>query len=932
MSEQLGSIIWTITAKADDLEKGLKSALDRVNIFKDKTESADKSTSTFEQTMGLLAQSFRSVDSEASSTSNQLQNLTQTILQSGKASEEQAEIIAKAYLDQQKISEELTSAIEAHSEASEDGSTSSTRFADALKDVEKQAQESTKGITNLKTAVNALIGGFLGLKVVRTIVDQFKQSIEKANEMNRVMTQTQSTIASTGMVAGVSAEQVKKMADEIQNNTAISTASAQAGMNMLLQYTRIGQEVFPEATQAMIDMATATNGGVIPSVSQLESTAKRLGSALNDPVKGTQRLTESGITFTDQQKKQIEVLVESGRVAEAQGIILDRLRVFQGSAEAQAGTFEGQTARLNNQLDNIRQQVGNSVLPALTHFVEGIETGKGATNGLIWVIRGLASAFVGIITLARSVGIVLSTVFASIASALQGDFRTAGNVIKGLFNDLITEGARAQETITNIWSDETSKQTGFAKQKYEDQELASGEKSKKIIGDLEKETEAYKKATEKRKIQFERSLADLIWAHQDKVKELRSDIKTEEEDFAKSMAERTKKFTESMREMEEAHLKKVETLEKQLAREEQKQDDKVADVLKNGKDQLDEEEKLFKKREAILESQLENELAKGKYASQSVLETLRRRLDNERVIHANKVDEIKQQIEDETQKAIDSNQERIEDLQDRLKEETDNLKKEKESRELSYEEETTKLQQEHNIRVSNFRASLDEELGILSLHKDSVDKVKDQARLDDISRLKRQFEEQAREEEENHRQRMADIRTRGADAGTTFANNLNQGLKNIAPDISNTASQIGRDIGNEVGKNSYRNAYSDGRSMGQKFMDGVKDGINSLKSSIKFLIDSIFRKDSGFSYGFGGGGGGGGGGYAFADGVTNFSGGMALVGERGPEIVNLPRGSDVIPNEQIGNMGNATVNIGQVNERADIDMIIRELGFKSSIQ
>jgi hypothetical protein len=33
----------------------------------------------------------------------------------------------------------------------------------------------------------------------------------------------------------------------------------------------------------------------------------------------------------------------------------------------------------------------------------------------------------------------------------------------------------------------------------------------------------------------------------------------------------------------------------------------------------------------------------------------------------------------------------------------------------------------------------------------------------------------------------------------------------------------------------------------------------------------------------------------FADGVQNFSGGPALVGERGPELLNLPKGSDVIP-------------------------------------
>lgn len=38
----------------------------------------------------------------------------------------------------------------------------------------------------------------------------------------------------------------------------------------------------------------------------------------------------------------------------------------------------------------------------------------------------------------------------------------------------------------------------------------------------------------------------------------------------------------------------------------------------------------------------------------------------------------------------------------------------------------------------------------------------------------------------------------------------------------------------------------------------------------------------------------------FADGVNNFSGGLAVVGERGPEVVKLPKGSDVIPNHKFG--------------------------------
>ena len=42
-----------------------------------------------------------------------------------------------------------------------------------------------------------------------------------------------------------------------------------------------------------------------------------------------------------------------------------------------------------------------------------------------------------------------------------------------------------------------------------------------------------------------------------------------------------------------------------------------------------------------------------------------------------------------------------------------------------------------------------------------------------------------------------------------------------------------------------------------------------------------------------------------AEGVTNFAGGMALVGEEGPEMVNLPKGSNVITNENSSKLSNA---------------------------
>jgi hypothetical protein len=56
----------------------------------------------------------------------------------------------------------------------------------------------------------------------------------------------------------------------------------------------------------------------------------------------------------------------------------------------------------------------------------------------------------------------------------------------------------------------------------------------------------------------------------------------------------------------------------------------------------------------------------------------------------------------------------------------------------------------------------------------------------------------------------------------------------------------------------------------------------------------------------------------FATGVRNFSGGYAVVGEKGPEIAYLPQGSNVYPNGTSpagmgGTVNNRTVSIQNVN-------------------
>lgn len=61
---------------------------------------------------------------------------------------------------------------------------------------------------------------------------------------------------------------------------------------------------------------------------------------------------------------------------------------------------------------------------------------------------------------------------------------------------------------------------------------------------------------------------------------------------------------------------------------------------------------------------------------------------------------------------------------------------------------------------------------------------------------------------------------------------------------------------------------------------------------------------------------------AFASGVRGFSGGTALVGERGPELVQLPRGANVVPNNEVAAYGGGGGNWEFATKISGVDLEI----------
>lgn len=184
-------------------------------------------------------------------------------------------------------------------------------------------------------------------------------------EADKVAAQTNAVIKSTGGVANVSAKRVGALATSLQNQSGMSDELIQSGSNLLLTFKNVrneagkGNKIFDRATQSALDLSVAGFGSV-------ESTAKQMGKALNDPVKGITALGRAGVTFTKGQKETIKKLTETGHILDAQKMILKEVESqVGGSAKAYGRTLPGALGRMKETIGNALELLGGKLAPSI---------------------------------------------------------------------------------------------------------------------------------------------------------------------------------------------------------------------------------------------------------------------------------------------------------------------------------------------------------------------------------------------------------------------------------------------------------------------------------------------------------------------------------------------------------------------------------------
>lgn len=229
----------------------------------------------------------------------------------------------------------------------------------ALNDSERMARETFARTTQIAgaamTAIGASITGFQMLNI-----KAYEDSELASKKLDQVL-------RSTGQAAGMTREACDNLANSLAEVTAYEDDTIKSAEAVMLTFTKVGKEVFPQAIESAMDLSTFMG-------QDLQSSIVQIGKALNDPIQGVSALQRVGVSFTESQKEQIKVLVETGKTMDAQKMILKELGTeFGGQARGELETFAGQVKKIKQNFGELQEALGKPLVEDLKRLTAGMK-------------------------------------------------------------------------------------------------------------------------------------------------------------------------------------------------------------------------------------------------------------------------------------------------------------------------------------------------------------------------------------------------------------------------------------------------------------------------------------------------------------------------------------------------------------------------------
>lgn len=269
----------------------------------------------------------------------------------------------------------------------------------AARAAEKRSKEIDKSISKLGSRITAGLGA-----VVAGF--SFSKIIDATSEAESALAALDTAVRNNGGAAGKTTQELEALSGQLQRVTTYSDDAVQGAQALLLSFKQIRGDEFDRAQVAVLDLATALK-------TDLDSAAKLVGRALADPEKGMTALSRAGVVLSDTQKKLVKDLTDTGKLSEAQGILLQELEArFGGAAQAARNTFGGAIAGLKNAFGDLLE--GKSGVSDATQSINDLADALSDPR-----FKSGADALIGKLFELTAVGVDVATALASIPGNVQ---------------------------------------------------------------------------------------------------------------------------------------------------------------------------------------------------------------------------------------------------------------------------------------------------------------------------------------------------------------------------------------------------------------------------------------------------------------------------------------------------------------------------------
>lgn len=301
------------------------------------------------------------------------------------------------------------------------------RFLGNAAGLDKAAEQGEKAVGKFSDRTQKMAtAGLAGVAAFGAgMVSMLKGGVEGLREGEEAEARFTQAMSKVPAAVGASSEAIRAHAEAIQANTRFAYEDALAVSGMLAAQDGVQKAVqsgaasIEQLTSVSLDLATVQGKDGPAAAAQL---AKWMAA----PEKAAGALRKAGISLTGAEQAKIKAWTESGQVAQAQGLILDKVRAkTEGAAKAAGQTTAGQLERAQAAWGEVQESLATQVIPVITKLVGWLlkvttwmQNNPGKVKVIVIALGSLA-AVIGTVSLAIKAWTFLTKIHTAVMWALN---------------------------------------------------------------------------------------------------------------------------------------------------------------------------------------------------------------------------------------------------------------------------------------------------------------------------------------------------------------------------------------------------------------------------------------------------------------------------------------------------------------------------------